>query len=358
MTSDDPWSSNITVQSSGADSYDPALAASGAHVHALWSSDKIIYHAYLTDQVWSKPVRVASGVQAVLLAGADGALHGLFTNWFLGVSNIYYAKWDGMAWTLPEAVSRTPGTSTHPTLAVGPDGVLHAAWEDTTPGYATIYYGVRRANAWTAVPVPNGRGSFPALGVSRDGAIYLAWQDRLAATSKFEIFCAINHDGAWSTAENISDTAHKHSVYPQLALSNAGVAHLVWQEETEGLFEIQYADRQSGGWAPPTTLSTPGVDSRLGRIMTNRQGYCQALWAEGKQLRHRTRPPQADAPWHETETANSKCDGVSDLAVSLTDKGELHVLWSGYYSAEARRLCYLKREPLFKHTVFLPMIQG
>lgn len=356
MTSDTPWSSNTAVRSPGVDNYNPALAASGDQVHALWSSDKIIYHAYLTERVWSNPTRVASGEQTVLLAAGDGTLHALFTNWFLGVSHIYYVKWNGETWSLPEAVSRTPGFSTHPAMALGADGAIHAAWEDTTPGYATIYYGTRREVAWSAVPIPNGKGSHPVLAVARDGDIYLAWQDRLAATGKFEVFCAINRGGAWSGSENVSDTPEKHSIYPYLSISDAGAAHLVWQEEQQGRFVIQYADRRPDSWARPTTLSTPGVDCRLGRILTNRQGYCQAVWAEGSQLRHRIRPPQIDAAWQEAETADGTCAGISDLATCLTAKGELHALWSGYGLTERRQLSHLQRAPVFRHSVFMPIV--
>lgn len=356
MTSDTPWSSNVDIQDTEPDGHQPVLAAAGNQIHALWGSNQTLYHSRLVDGTWSQPVRVASGEQPALVAAGDGALHCLFANRFLEVSQVYYVAWDGVAWSLPEVVSRTPGFSTHPSLAIAPDGTLHAAWEDTTPGYATIYHGTRRALAWSAVPIPNGRGSFPSLGIARDGAILLAWQDRLTATSKFEIFCAIN-DGNWSTPENISDTPNGHSIYPRLALSEAGVAHLVWQEEQEGTFAIRYADRQPAGWSEPATLSTPGVDCRLGRLAINRQGYCQALWAEGAWIRHRVRPAQGGSQWREPETADGPCDGISDLGASLTAAGQLHVVWSGYAGTASRRLYHLWREPLFRHSVFLPNIQ-
>lgn len=358
MTSDNTWSSNALIENTGPDGHEPTLASVGDRLHALWSNKKTIYHAYLTDGAWSQPVRVASGEQPVAVAAPDGTLHCLFANWFLGASQIYYVTWNGAAWSLPEAVSRTPGSSTHPALALGADGTLHAAWEDTTPGYATVYYGTRRPNAWTAIPGPGGRGSYPALGVTRSGEIYLAWQDRLAATSKFEIFCSINSGGTWSTPENVSDTPGRHSIYPRMAISDAGACHLLWQEEQEGLFAICYADRRPGSWAQPATLSTPGVDCRLGRIAVNRLGYCQALWAEGVELRHRARPARVDAGWQPAETADGECDGISDLAVCMTATGYLHALWSGYCGADARQLYHLQRQPLLKHSTFLPIIQG
>lgn len=357
MSSDTPWSANNRIENTDPDGHQPTLAASSGQVHALWSSNQTLYHARLVDGAWSPAVRVASGEQPVVIAAPDSALHCLFVNRFLDVSQVYYIRWDGARWSLPEVVSRTPDSSIRPALALGSDGTLHAAWEDTTPGYPTIYHGTRREYAWSAVPVPNGRGSFPTLGIGRNAEVYLAWQDRLTSSNKFDVFCSLKVAGVWSTPENISDTPSCDSICPRLALSDAGAAHLIWQEEQAGLFGIRSADRQSGSWSQPATLSLPNTDCRLGRLVINRQGYCQALWAEGAQIRHRVRPAQPDATWRATETANGQCDSISDLAVCLAATGHLYVVWSGYYSAESRQLYHLQREPIFKHSVFLPIVQ-
>ena len=356
MTTANLWSNNSLIANTAPDGHEPALAASGTRLDAVWSNNKTLYHATLTDGVWSAAVRMASGEQPTLLAAPDGTLHCLFVNWFLDACQVYYVFWNGATWSLPEAVSRTPGLSTHPTLTLGPEGALHAAWEDTTPGYATIYYGTRQAVAWTASPVSNGRGSFPALGIARGGEIFLAWQDRLTATSKFEIFCAINN-GTWSTPENVSGSANTHSIYPRLAISETGAAHLVWQEEQEGLFVIRHADRRASNWSQPSTVSTPGVDCRLARLAINRQGYCQVVWAEGAQLQHRALPSMPDAACGTPDAISGVCEGISDLATCIAQTDQLHALWSGYSGADTRQLYYLQRQPIFKHAVFLPNIQ-
>ncbi len=356
MSSNNPWSANSRIENTDPDGREPTLAASGGQVHALWSSRQTVYHARLVDGAWGPATRVASGEQPIAIVAPDGALHCLFANRFLDVSQVYYVRWNGSQWSLPEAVSRTPGASTRPALAIGPDGTLHAAWEDTTPGYPTIYHGTRRECAWSAVPIPNGRGSLPTLSVGRNGDVHLAWQDRLAATNKFEVFCSIKTD-AWSTPANVSDTPGSDSIYPRLALSDAGVAHLIWQEEQAGLFVIRSADYRAGTWSQPVTLSGPNTDCRLGRLVINRQGYCQALWAEGKQIWHRVRPAQPDATWREAEAADGQCDSISDLAACLAATERLHVVWIGYYGAESRQLYHLQREPIFKHSVLLPIVQ-
>ena len=355
MSPDSHWSGAQTVPTGAADCREPALTVAGAVLHAVWTQDRNLYHAYLSGGSWSKVNRVAVGGQAALATAPDGAVHCLFSAQMFGNVEIYHTSWDGVKWELPEVVSRTSGVSLYPALAVGGDGSLHATWADTTPGYATTYYGRRTGVAWTSVPIPNGSGSHPVIAVDPEGQIYVAWQSRLPATGRFEVFCAIGSNGTWALPADVSDNSQCHSVYPSLTISAQGICHLVWQEDRGEIFGIRHADRYPNGWSVVNDVSQSAADCRLPCICTNRQGYPQVIWAEGQVMSHRVRPAERNTPWWQVESACDPCGAISDLAAAITTNGELHVMWAAYADEEIRHLRHIRRESVFKPAVFLPL---
>lgn len=358
MSTEHPWSASELVPTTSADNQEPALAIIANTLHAVWVSDKTLYHALCVDGQWQAPVRFASGEQPTLAAGADGSLHCAFAQWFLGNCEIYTARWDAAGWSLPQLVSRTSGISTQPAICVSQEDI-HVVWADTTPGRSTIYYAQPRGVAWANAPLPNGAGSRPALAISSAGETCVAWQDRLAQTGYFEVFAAVYRAGAWSLPEIISDNPTHHSLSPALAVNAQGTCHLVWQEERNGRYVIRHAERLPGGWALPVDISWPGNDARLSRVATAPKGFLQALWVEGSLLKHRARAAEQRALWWKEEVACADCAGISDLAIAVApDTGELHALWSAYADTDQRRLYHARRAPMIRHTVFIPIVPG
>jgi hypothetical protein len=356
MTPDSHWSGAQPVPAGPGDCREPAVTVAGEVLHAVWTQGSSLYHAYLSGGNWSAPRRVAVGSQAALATAPDGVVHCLFTAQMLGNFEIYHTSWSNAAWTLPAVVSRTSGVSISPALAVGKDGLLHAAWADTTPGYSTIYYGRRVGAGWTSVPIPNGSGSYPALAVDPGGQIYAAWQSRSPATDRFEVFCTQNSNDAWTLPQNISATSQSHSIYPSLTITVHGIGHLVWQEDRGGIFCIRHADRYPNGWSDNHDLTQSGADCRLPHVCANRQGYPQAVWAEGQIVTHRVRPPERNATWWQVEAGCNPEGSVSHLAAAISGGGELHVVWAAYAEGETRRLQYTHRESVFKPAVFMSVV--
>jgi hypothetical protein len=355
MTPDSHWSGAQAVINGFSDFREPALATAGETLHAVWTQGSGLYHACLANGSWSTPAQVATGSQAALATAPDGHVHCLFSAQMLGNVEIYHTSWDGARWTLPEVVSRTGGLSLYPALAIGADGSLHAVWADTTPGYSTIYYGRRTAAGWTSSQIPNGSGSYPAAAIDPAGQVFIAWQSRSAATARFEVYCAQGSHGGWTLPENISDNAQTHSLYPSLAITPQGIGHLVWQEDRGGIFCIRHADRYPNGWSVNHDLTQSGADCRLPHVCTNRQGYPQAVWAEGGVVTHRVRPPARTADWWQVEAGCEPGGAVSHLAAAMTAKGVLHVVWAAFTSGETRTLLHARREPVFKPAVFLAL---
>lgn len=357
MTGENMWSASALVAVAGQECRSPAAAAVGGRLHAVWESGRVLYHAFLDGHDWTEPVRVAGGEEPALAAAPDGTLHCLFSNRILGNREIFYARWTGAGWTLPETVSRTSGVSTQPALVAAPDGSLHGVWTDTTPGYSVIYYGRRMEPAWSSAPVPNARGSNPSVAVTPNGDVYVAWQSRTVPRDHYEVLCAMRCEGSWGMAELVSDNPEHHCLYPRLAANAGGACHLVWQEERDGVFAIRHADRRPNEWCMPQDISDPTADSRLAQICANRQGLFQAIWVEGRDVWHRVRSPEFDSAWWDPETAGKSCQEVSDLAAALVpETGELHLIWCAFTGMESRSLFHVKRKSVFGHAIFMPVI--
>jgi hypothetical protein len=355
MPSQNPWSASEPITVAPANSREPALAFRGEELHLLWTKDKVIYQSIRTETGWGPPVRVATGEQPALAATPDGRLHCLYANQFVGNYEIYHTIWDGARWSLPEPVSRTSGASNQPALAVASDGTLHAAWTDTTPGYATIYHGQRGPVFWSSEPIPSGRGSAPSIAVNPKGDVFIAWQDRLSTTRKYEIFASVRQGKTWRVPDIVSDTPNVHSLQPRLTTNVQGGCHLVWLEEAGGIYRVQHADWRGGGWSVPTDVSAGEADCRLARIAAVRQGSLETIWAEVQALKHRMRPPDYDTTWGKTETAPGSYAGLCDLAMAISRTGWVHVISCRVEANGMRQLYYTQREPLFKHTLLLPV---
>ncbi|MGQ9841912.1 MAG: hypothetical protein ACUVR4_15695 [Anaerolineae bacterium] len=360
MSAETPWSTASRIPNTPPDSHEPALAATADALHAVWVSNKALYHARFTEGRWGEPLRFANGEQPSLAAGPGGTLHCVFSHQFLGNSEIYYVRWDGIQWSLPQQVSRTGGASFNPALGIAQDGSSHIAWADTTPGESTIYYARPQGLAWAGAPLPNAPGGRPTIAVAPSGEIVVAWQSRVRApdeTDYFEILAAVRREGAWSLPEVVSDVPDRHSISPALAINPQGSWHLIWQEARGSTYVIRHAERLPGGWSAPADISAPGCDARLPRLAAAPQGFFQAVWVEGTILKHRGRPAEPRALWWGEEVACAACPGISGLATAISPAtGELHVVWSAYEDSDQRWLYHASRKPLIRHTVFIPIV--
>lgn len=349
MAFDRFWSPNEPVPSVPADNHQPALAVLGDAVHLVWSSNRVLYHSVRLASAWTPPAKIVAGEQPSIVAAANGQIHCLFANPFVGNWEIYHIMFGGEHWSLPKPVSRTSGFSTQPSLVADANGSLHAVWSDSTPGHPVIYYGTLESGSiWSSVPIPSGRGCLPTIATAAGGDIFVAWQDREPRTQAFEVYCTLLHGGKWSLPDIVSNSGSAHSVRPCLAANPQGDPHLIWLEERASLYEVRHSNWRAHGWSKPVTVSTGSQDCRQARIVANPQNFLQVVWLEGSNLHHRVRPPEYDATWWVPQTAESDFRELSELAATVGPEGDLHVVWSGFGASETRSLYYARRDAIFK----------
>lgn len=359
--SESSWTSPELIAVAAGDSHEPAVAAANGVVHVVWSSDRLIYHARLVDGVWQAPVRFTSGEQPALVAGKDGALHCVFSNSFLGNSEIYYIRYTGQKWGFPEWVSRTPGGSVQPGIALDASGAPHVVWSDDTAGRPAIYYAARGRVAWLYSQIPDCPGTNPTVAMAAGGEAFVAWQDRInvadgkkIVAGPHQVLCTVLADAAWSIPLFVSADRSVEAIGPRLAAGEAGDVHAVWQEEQRGHFHIRYSRYLGSSWSQSTDLSEGAFNAGPVQVCLAANG-CHVVWAEGGAIMHRSLGKDAGAQWSESETLAQEAPGVSELSVAVDADGTLSVVWSAFEGGENRRLHYaVRKAPAANFKTYLP----
>ncbi len=155
--------------------------------------------------------------------------------------DVYFARStdSGKSWTKPVDISNTPGVSSEPALAIGPDNTLHVVWCDTSTGEKNrdVYYSFSKdAGAhWgkdPLLPADNvsktpGSSSEPTICVDAAGVIQVAWADTSTGARKPDIYYVRDVQGVWSKPEDLSNSPRVSS-HPKLA---SGLkSWLVWSD--------------------------------------------------------------------------------------------------------------------------------
>jgi hypothetical protein len=280
-TQTSPWSAPTPIATGLVQAGVPSLAYSSEGIgHATWESSGGLYYA---DQPpyrpWSEPARVASGLSPSMVIDANGELHVLFANQFLGNYEIYYIRRRGSTWSLPINVSHTSGRSGNPVLALAADGTLHAAWMDNTPGYWTIYHGTWSGVFWSSQPVPNARGQVPSLAASPTGTIFLAWQDKVPTLAnpdgEYDVLMSELTDGTWSLPVNVSESPGVESLAVSIAATQDGVVHATWVDQDE---LIQYSYGRDIFWSQPQLVWHASSAAHAPRVIADSGGYLSIAW--------------------------------------------------------------------------------
>jgi hypothetical protein len=360
MATDPNWSPAEPLAFVEPGSRQIAIAASGQAVHLVWSQASTLFHAQRVDGTWRAPIRIAAGEQPSLAAAVDGTLFCAYANWFLGNREIYITIWDGVKWALPQPVSRTTGESSDPAICVGSNGGVHLVWSDSTPGYSTVYHGTRESAAWVNAPIPNGKGSRPTIAANGQ-EVFVAWQARLASSlsGSYDVLAASKRDGEWTLPVLVSDTPELHSILPHIAANPDGRCHMVWQEQRDDLYVVRHSDRWPNGWSEPVDVSDSTVDARLAFALPNRFGLFQFVWSECALIKHCVRPGEPQGAWWAPEVACEACDGLSELAATISPtSGELFAVFGRHTGRAEPQFYYTQRKALQRKKVLLPIVGG
>jgi uncharacterized repeat protein (TIGR01451 family) len=338
--SDGSWSSPQNISNNPGSWRRPQLAVdrSGA-VHVVWQQETpgnpaIFYARRSSDGSWSTPQNISSNYYSEfpqLAVDGGGAVHVV---WRQG-SEVFYARRssDG-TWSSPQNISNTPDCSESQQLAVDGGGIVHVVWEDCSPESGIdIFYARRSTDGTWSSPqnISNNPGPSlkPQLAADGGGAVHVVWYDDTSGI--WEIFYARrSSDGTWSSPQNISNTPD-YSASPQLAVDGGGTVHVVWYEQSDWYCEIFYAQRSSDGtWSSPQNISNTPGRSESPRLAVDGVGTVHVVWRDGTpgndDIFYAKR--SSDGTWSSPQNISNTSGASGGSQVAVDAIGTVHVVWS------------------------------
>jgi len=303
------WSNATVISDDGTlwndgGSYSPSLAVDSAgNIHVVWAddtngewgNDREIMYANNTGSGWSNATVISddstlwntgNNFNPRITVDSTGNIHAVWedeTNGEWGTDReIMYANNTGSGWSNATVISDDStlwnnDSSTFPSLAVDSAGNIHVAWTDETNGTwgidSEIMYANNTGSGWSNATVISDDSTFwnyggsysPSIAVDNNGNIHIVWYDYTdgAWGVDVEIMYANNTGSGWSNATVISDDSTLWndgvSMYPNIAVDSAGNIHVVWEDDTAGVWgsdrEIMYVANTGSGWSNATVIS-------------------------------------------------------------------------------------------------------
>lgn len=357
---------NIKVNDDASDANaqrNPAISRNGNQVIVVWEDTREagldyprIYASISNDggQTWGVNVRVnkrldgsAPGPRDSAAAPAvayapDGSIYVAWEHRSgspVAPADIYVARWDGSAWSMPWRVDSAPlrVRSVRPTIAASDAGVF-VAWQDYRNGSANadIYTARWNGSSWqefAAVTQPRAQ-TLPALGAS-SAQVRLVWQDERSGSA--DVYTAVWNGSAWNnlTLVNTNPPRLPYQMYPALA-SSGGQVWALLTDQRAGYTDLYLARMVSSTqWTTlmplPTQASQGGsVDVGSGAIAFTSDGRLHAVWSDYHYTRG-TRPVYAvlsNTTWTPPILLSAPTTNTDRLATIAAFGNTLAAAWS------------------------------
>lgn len=346
------WASPV-ILAQGPQLRQPVLVVSSDRLDLFWEGQNAIYHRYGDGSAWQPPIRLVGGRQPAAVSDRSGALHLAFANDYSGRYEIYYTVRKGHAWSLPQNVSLTPGTSAYPQVLIAPDGVVHLLWEDDSPGYPVIYHARQRATwRWDGRPIPHAAGRRPCGAFDTTGRMHVVFQTGDEGDIAGDVFYTCWDGRSWSAPQRLSDGTHP-AAGPHLVVDGADTVHVVWRERAEPYERIVHTCAQSQVWSEPQPLSAP-LERGGWPALAAGNGLVAAVWDYLETLEYSARPT-AKGEWQAIELAVAENYRPQEPWLALAETGEAHLVWLCANAQGDTEIHYTRRHGQ-EHRVFLPRV--
>lgn len=317
----------------------PSIAAEDSgYIHVVWDCDgtgawgtdvEIMYAKYTPGGGWSNVSVISDGYSGIYWNDAysgyaeiavdyNGEAHVVWEDytdgsWGIDIEIMYVKYTSGMGWSNITVISDGYGgiywnddASMCSSIEADPNGNLHVAWQDYDDGVwgtdtEILYINYTVGNGWSNVTAisdgykgiywNNDYSGKPSLECDSNGNIHVVWEDYcngVWGTDVEIMHVMFSSKSGWSNVTVISDGYDNsywndgESVNPSIAIDNDGNTHIVWEDDTNGVWtqtvdddEIMYtfADFLS----PNITINSPRTD----KIYGNTAPYFEIIINDG-----------------------------------------------------------------------------
>lgn len=278
----DTWTAQMNVSRDSGDIRFPAIAldsAGGAVV--VWSQEGTTTIRYVRqmDDSWSLPKLCFpnKGITPRLVSDSRGQVHLLFEE-LTGHGGIWYSYYvpEADTWATPIAVATSTSPLGWSSLAVDRLDHLHAVWGDW--GTYGVDYSTFDGIHWSvpeAVPDPysDRQSCDPCVAVDTAGRPYVFWQERAGG---YWLYWSYLKDSSWRVPSRFYSAEGGN---PSAAGDSAGRVHVIWNcWDNNGLLHTGWTDTC---WTVPETVEA-GSCFESGLAVAG--SSLHAIWRRGGSL--------------------------------------------------------------------------
>ena len=383
-------SDDITGWNNGYSASPSIVIDSNEIIHAVWAddtngawgSDKEIMYAFKNGTEWTNITVISddstqwnndSSNHPSIAVDINGTIHIVWQDSTNGVwgsdTEIMYSFNNGSGWSNATVISDdiinwNDGRSSYPSLAVDINGTIHVVWNDDTDGIwgtdEEIMYIANNGTGWSDIMVISDDGTNwndgdsynPSIAVDETDKVHVVWDDTTdgAWSTDWEIMYASNDGSGWSNATVISDDITNwndgESSYPSLAVDINGTIHVVWKDDTDGIWgtdeEIMYIANNGTGWSDITVISDDANQwnngpSYLPSIAVDYKGIIHVVWSDNTKGIWGTDPEvmytfNNGSGWSNffiisDNNTNWNRELSWEPSIAVDNKGIIHVVW-------------------------------
>jgi len=264
----------------------PTLVVDGSGTpHALFANEFggnwEIYYVRWECSHWTLPRNIsytsgASGLPRIALA-PDGLLHAVWADTTPGYSVIYHGQQQGPYW-INQPIPNARGSV--PALAIDSQGQLHVVWQDQdTPSTPfEIYYSRWDGQGWSlpenVSASASAQSAIADLSLDAKGAAYLVWEEQTGGG--WQIYHSYGRVGYWSVPADISQSPNDCHL-GRLVVTPQQVMHVAWEEGTT--LRSRHKGAQAGDWFPTETIASNPLGLGDVALAAASDGRVHAVWA-------------------------------------------------------------------------------
>jgi hypothetical protein len=281
----------------------PSVVVDGEGVpHALFANEFggnwEIYYVSWRYGVWTLPRNVshtsgASGTPRIA-KDPDGVLHGVWADTTPGYSVIYYARQLGSYWVNNQVPSARGGA---PAVAVDSQGRVHVTWQDQDIPFGPfdVYYSRWDGDDWSLPENisfnTSAHSAISSVAVDREGSAYVVWEE--VVDRRWQVFHSYGQVGYWSVPSNISQSPDECHL-AQIVVTPQDYLHVIWNEG--GALRSRRKGAQSDDWFPAEVVATSSLGLEDVALTAGPRGEVHAVWAARvsggqREIFHVDRPP-------------------------------------------------------------------
>lgn len=264
------WSADTLLSNGTGFKAEPAVAASGGYVHAVWEDrDSGVYNAgilyrrstdagvtWLAETLLALP---AYNCRNPSVAAQDSFVHVAWADDSAGREIYYRRSTDfGATWSDKVKLTNDMQESWHASLALH-DSFVHLAWRDWRDHSFEIYY--KRSTDYGATWGADARlsgdltnGSYNPCIAADSGLVHVVWWD--TRTTPYEIYYKNSPDEGATWGDDVRLTDDTTGSYNMTVAVRGAAVHVAW-EALYGTSFIMYKSSTDGGatWSTDTALT-------------------------------------------------------------------------------------------------------